>query len=316
MPGSRDCAAGMAPCLARRLSVVPFVFFVTFVVFVFFVAPSFVAGAQGTQPPKRIISLVPALTEILFAIGAGPQIVAVSSFDDDPPEVKTLPRVGALLDPDTERILSLRPDLVLIYGSQADLEKQLATGGIKTFAYRHGGLSDLAPAFRTLGSLTGHAAEAEKVVTELERRFADIRARVAGRPRPKVLLVIGHDPESLRHLDASGGLGFLNDLIEMAGGQNVFADVRQQALRVSMEMLIARAPDIILDLHYAREVNAAQQRTDLDAWRLASSVPAVKTGRVQLLFGDEMVVPGPRIGAAAEVYARAIHPEVFSNARE
>ena len=92
-----------------------------------------------TAPARRIISLVPALTEILFAIGAGPQVIAVSSYDDDPPEVKTLPRVGALLNPDTERILSMRPDLVLVYGSQAELFNQLNRSGIPIFRYRHGG---------------------------------------------------------------------------------------------------------------------------------------------------------------------------------
>ena len=86
---------------------------------------------QASAQQRRIVSLVPALTEMLFAIGAGPQVVGVSSFDAFPPEVKNLPRVGALLDPDTERILSLRPDLVIIYGSQTDLQTQFERAGIQ-----------------------------------------------------------------------------------------------------------------------------------------------------------------------------------------
>jgi iron complex transport system substrate-binding protein len=265
----------------------------------------------GTAPARRIISLVPALTEILFAIGAGPQVVAVSSYDDDPPEVKTLPRVGALLDPDTERILSMRPDLVLVYGSQAELLDQLNRAGIPIFRYRHGGLAELAPTFGRLGELTGHVEEAERVSSDIERRLGEVRLRVAGRGRPRTLLVMSREPMSLRQLDASGGVGFLNDLLELAGGANVFADVGRQAVRVSTEMLLARAPEVIVDLHYTGALDEAQLRKEREAWRPLASIPAVKANRVELLVGDYLVVPGPRIARAAEEYARAIHPDAF-----
>jgi iron complex transport system substrate-binding protein len=284
-----------------------------FVAFVCFVCVVSLGGAQrkADAPAKRIISLVPALTEILFAIGAGPQVIAVSNYDDDPPEVLKLPKVGALLDPDTERILSMRPDLVLTYGSQTDLDRQLASAGIRTFSYRHGGLADIAPAFRALGKVTGRVAEAERVVTELERRLAAIRARVSGRGRPKTLLVIGREPLSLRQLDASGAVGFLNDIIDLAGGANIFADVKRQAVRASTETLIARAPEVILDLHYSTELKPGDVDRERATWKKLPSIPAVKTGRVYILVGDYLVVPGPRIADAAEAYARAIHPDAF-----
>lgn len=267
--------------------------------------------AAPQVPAKRIISLVPALTEILFAIGAGPQVIAVSSFDDDPPEVLKLPRVGALLDPDTERILAMRPDLVLIYGSQSDLQQQLESAGIRVFVYRHGGLADVAPAFRALGELSGHSAEAARATAEIETKLAGIRARVAGRPRPKTLLVMGREPRSLRNLDASGGVGFLHDLIEVAGGTNLFADVKRQAVRASSEMLLTRAPEVIIDLFYSRTMSQDDLRQERDAWQQLPSVPAVRQGRINLLVGDYLVVPGPRIADAAEAFARAIHPAAF-----
>jgi iron complex transport system substrate-binding protein len=286
-----------------------------FVVFVYFASVvSFVGQAIGREQapqPKRIISLVPALTEILFAIGAGPQVIAVSSFDEDPPEVLKLPRVGALLDPDTEKILSMRPDLVLTYGSQESLQKQLETAGIPLFSYRHRGLADIAPTFRALGTLTGHVAEAAREVARLERDFDAIRSRIAGRPRPGVLLVIGHDPQSLTKMDASGAVGFLNDMIELAGGRNVLADMERQAVRVSTEMLIVRKPDVILDLHYSRTIGENERRQEMQAWSGLSLLPAVKNHRVHLMLGDRLVVPGPRIGPAAAEYARAIHPEAY-----
>jgi iron complex transport system substrate-binding protein len=267
--------------------------------------------AEPQRPATRIISLVPALTEILFAIGAGAQVIAVSSFDDDPPQVMKLPRVGALLDPDTERILAMRPDLVLIYGSQSELQAQLESAGIRVFVYRHGGLADVAPAFRALGELTGRSAEAARATGIIEQRLAAVRGRVAGRPRPKTLLVMGREPRSLRNLDASGGLGFLHDLIELSGGENLFADMKRQAVRASSEMLLTRAPEVIIDLFYSRTMTDEDLRQERDAWRQLASVPAVRQGRINLLVGDYLVVPGPRIAEAAEAFAKAIHPDAF-----
>jgi iron complex transport system substrate-binding protein len=268
-------------------------------------------GSPEGLPHNRIVSLVPALTEILFAIGAGPQVIAVSSFDDDPPEVLKLPRVGALLDPDMERIISLRPDLVLTYGSQAQLDQQLAASGIRTFSYRHGGLADIFPTFRALGELTGHQAEAERAIADIERRLTAVRDRVKDRPKPKTLLVMGREPQSLRQLNASGGRGFLHDVLELAGGRNVFGDIDRQAVQASTEMLIARAPEVIVELHYSREMKDEEIEAERRIWRRLSVIPAVKARRIHLLVGDHLVVPGPRIAAAAEEFARAIHPEAF-----
>jgi iron complex transport system substrate-binding protein len=273
--------------------------------------PDVQSQSATPAPAKRIISLVPALTEILFAIGAGPQVIAVSSFDDDPPEVLKLPRVGALLDPDTERILALRPDLVLIYGSQSELEEQLETAGIRVFVYRHGGLGDVGPAFRALGERTGRAAEAARTWGEIDKRLGAVRERVRDRPRPKTLLVMGREPRSLRNLDASGGVGFLHDLVELAGGDNLFADTKRQAVRASSEMLLTRAPEVIVDLFYSRAMSPDDLQQERAAWTQLASVPAVRSGRIHLLVGDYLVVPGPRIADAAEALAKAIHPEAF-----
>jgi iron complex transport system substrate-binding protein len=269
-----------------------------------------VASAQIDARP-RIVSLVPALTEMLFAIGAGPQVLAVSSYDDYPEQVKTLPRVGALLDPDTERILSMKPDLVLTYGSQQDLRAQLQRAGIGTFDYRHGGLPDIMSTLRRLGRATGHADEAERVARDLEERLEAIRRRTAGRPKPRALLVFGREPLTLRNLYASGARGFLHDMLELAGGANVFNDVARESVVASTEMLLTRAPEVIVELHHTGHASPATAQRERDAWRPLGAIPAVKTGRIHLLFGDHLVVPGPRIAQAAEEIARALHPAAF-----
>jgi iron complex transport system substrate-binding protein len=271
----------------------------------------FVCIGVGAQGATRIISLVPALTEMLFAIGAGPQVIAVSSYDDFPPETKRLPRVGALLDPDVERILALRPDLVLTYGSQDALDAQLATAGIRTFSYRHGGLDALFQTLRELGAATGRTAEAGRTASQIRQQLDAVRARVRGRPRPRVLLVFGREPQTLKQLYVSGGAGFLHEMLEIAGGTNVFADVGRESVQPSHETLLTRAPDIVLEIRATRPVAAADVARERAAWATLPSIPAVRSGRIHFLNGEYLVVPGPRVGLATEAFARALHPEAF-----
>lgn len=276
------------------------------------VAASWIVRAAQPAPPagapRRVISLVPALTEMLFAIGAGPQVVAVSSFDTHPPEVTRLPRVGALLDPDVERVLSLTPDLVAIYGSQVDLRRQLERASIPVFDYRHGGLAAVFSTMRELGVRTGHAARADEVARGLERRIDEVRRRTAARPHPRVLLVFGREQGSLRNIYASGGRGFLHDMLTAAGGVNVFADVAQEAVQATTELVLGRAPDVILELHERGDWTDADSAQAQGAWSRLASVPAVKQGRVLVLAGEGLVVPGPRVADAVEKLAAALHP--------
>lgn len=260
----------------------------------------------SAQAPRRVISLVPAVTEMLFAIGAGSQVAAVSSYDQDPPEVKALPRVGALLDPDVERILSLRPDLVITYGSQTDLQVQLARAGIPFFDYRHAGLATITATMRALGARTQHAREAEAAALGIESRLAAIRAANAGRPRPRTLLVFGRERGTLRNVYASGGRGFLHDMLEAAGGVNVFADVDRESVQASTELILARAPDVILEMRSADVLTTEEATREAASWASLASVPAVRQTRVVVLTGRGLTVPGPRVADVVQRMADAL----------
>lgn len=263
------------------------------------------------RPATRIVSLVPALTEVLFAIGAARQVVAVSSFDQFPAEVKMLPRVGALLDPDTERILSLRPDLVVLYGSQSDLQTQFARAGIRTYVHRHGGITTILDSIRDLGSATGRTAEATRLVQGLQAQLAAVRTRVQGRSRPRVLLVFERQPKTLREVYVSGGRGFLHEMLDIAGGQNVFADTARESVQPSTETILTRAPDVILEVRAEGLIADAEVAGERAVWTALSSVPAVRNRRIHFLSGDFLVVPGPRFAQATEAFARALHPDAF-----
>lgn len=263
-------------------------------------------------PPSRIVSLVPAVTEMLFTMGAGSRVVGVSSFDTEPPEVASRARVGGLLDPDLERILALKPDLVVAYATQTDLIRQLERAGVPLYRYEHAGLADVLETMRAVGARVGHEAEAEAAAGRIEAHLGAIARRVDGRSRPRTLVVFGRDPMALRNVFASGGVGFIDDMLEAAGGANVFEDVRRQALQATSELVIARAPEVILEL---RGEFGTIGRGDIDrerrVWNALPSVPAVKTGRVYILVDSSVVVPGPRIADGVEKIARVLHPDAF-----
>ena len=267
--------------------------------------------SRATDAPRRIVSLVPATTEMLFAMGAGDRLAGVSSYDRYPPEVGRLPRLGGLLDPNVERLLALKPDLAIVYDTQTELRRQLERAGIPIFLYTHRGLSDITETMRSLGARAGFVQPGKALADGIERRLNEVRARVAGRPRPRTLLVFGRERGSLRNLDASGGYGFLHDMLEIAGGADVLGDINRQSVQMSTEMVLTRAPEAIIELHYGASLKADQMAAERLVWNALASVPAVKNGRVYLLVGDEFVVPGPRIAAATERFARTLHPEVL-----
>ncbi len=262
-------------------------------------------GAQeGT--PRRIISFIPAVTEMLFALGAGDRVVAVGSFDKYPAEINKLPRVGALLDPDLERIISLKPDLVTVYGSQTDLRAQLERAQVPLFLYSHAELSDVTKTILDLGARVGRTERARELTGGIERKVEAVRQRVSSQRRPRTLIVFGRESAALRGIYASGGYGFIHDMVTAAGGDNVFADLKQQAVQATTELIIARRPDVILELR-AEPLNEEQLVREINAWKPLSSVPAVRNGRVHIIADLRTVIPGPRVAEGVDVIARVLH---------
>ncbi len=263
--------------------------------------------ANRAHSASRIISLVPAATEMLFSIGAGSRVIAVSSFDHYPPAVERLPRVGALLDPDMERIITLRPDLVIVFEGQAELREKLSQAGIRLFAYPRPTVANILDALRALGRETGLSQAAEREAHNLASQLDTVGERVKGLPRPRTMLVIGREPGTLRNIFVSGGYGFLNDVLTVAGGDNVFGRVQRENLQVSSEAILAGQPAVILEVVASQPWTPADIERERHVWDALPAVPAVRDGRVYLLVGDEFVTPGPRIVLAAQRLAQVLH---------
>ena len=265
------------------------------------------ARSAQTPAPKRIISLIPAVTEMLFAIGAGNEVVAVSSYDRFPPEVTTRPKVGALLDPDFERILSLTPDLVVVFGTQVDLIARLSRARVPIFSFQDAGLGEITATIRDLGSRIGRSDAAKALADGIERDVAAIRRQVAGRPRPKTALVFGRETGLVRGIWVSGGVGFMHDMLDVAGGADAFDDVKRKSLQATAEVMLARAPEVIIEVRRTDEP-ADQLARERQIWNALPSLPAVRTGRVYLLGDDRLSIPGPRVVDGIRLMARNTSP--------
>ena len=274
-------------------------------------------GTAITQSPlpQRIVSLVPAVTEILVSIGAGSELVGIGSFDQipiGPDQGSSVTRVGGLLDPNVERIFTLRPDLVILYDTQTDLRSQLEKASIPILTYTHEGLAEVSDMIRLLGIRTGHSTEAETIATELEASLVAIQRRVAGRPKPRTLLVFGREPLTLRNVYASGGIGFLQDMLEVAGGNNVFSEIDSENVsQVSSESILSAAPEIIIEIRYGENLPRNIVEDERAVWTQLSTLPAVRNNRIYFVTGNRFVVPGPRVAQATEELARMIHPDAF-----
>jgi iron complex transport system substrate-binding protein len=277
----------------------------------FATAAVILAAASPAVPPYRIVSLIPAVTEMIFAVGAGQRLVGVTSYDHFPREVSRIARVGGLLDPDVERILALKPDLVVVYNTQGELKQRLDRAGIGYYVYEHGTLPDIIATLRTIGARIGFADRSNALAADIEQAIDAIRSSLSRAPHPRTMLVFERDPLSLRNIYASGGYGFLHDMLEAAGGENVFADVKRQSVVVSTEMILARRPDVIIELLNGDSGRALDLPRRQQAWSALASVPAIRNHRVYELVGDEFVVPGPRVVDATRRIAGALHPEQY-----
>jgi cobalamin transport system substrate-binding protein len=267
-------------------------------------------AAGQTPVPSRIVSLVPAVTEMLFACGAGATVVGVSSYDQYPAEVLERPKVGALIDPDLEGIFALKPDMVVVYATQTDLITQLRRAGVPMFLYQHAELSDIMQTIRRLGERIDHVPETVRLAMAIDKELDAVRAAVAGLPRPKTMLLFGREPGTLRGLFASGGFGFMHDLLVTAGGDDVFGDIHRQSLQISTETILTRAPEVIVEVHPSEGWTPARIARDLGLWSALPSVPAVRDHRVHILADDRLSIPGPRVAVAARMLAEVLHPGI------
>jgi iron complex transport system substrate-binding protein len=260
-------------------------------------------GAQAM--PQRIVSTSPSVTEILFALGLGPEVVGVSNYCEYPEEVNRLPRVGSYLRPDPESIARLHPNLVIVHKLPNGLTGRLAALQIPFAEVDRGTLQDTYSEIREIGKAAGVEARAETLVNRIQARLRQIRQQSEGLKSPSVVFVVHHASGMLSDLVVVGRDSFMNEMIEAAGGKNAMALASLPAYpHIGLEAMIRSNPDVIIDLGdrgdgpHDRERKAA---ADAALWRSVPGLTAAKTGRIYCLTSTAFTTPGPRTPEAAEL---------------
>ena len=253
----------------------------------------------GTAAPERIVSLNPTTTEILFTIGAGERVVGRSRWDLYPPDVRRVPELGDALRPSVETILAARPDLVVLYASADNrpAAERLRAAGIPTVGLKIDRVEEFVAATRLLGALTGDTASARIVADSVVATLDAIRERTRVLERPSVFWHIWDAP-----LITIGSGSFLHELVDIAGGENVYGFAEEISPAVSLEDVARRDPHFVL----AGPDNAANLRRS-PGWQ---SVRAVREGRILVVDTTLVARPSVKLGEAAVSLARLLHPEV------
>ena len=273
------------------------------------VSPATAARAAGDEAPARIVSLAPSLTETIFALGAGDRLVGVTDYCDHPPEVSRIARVGGFINPNLEVIITLRPDLVVAVpnGGAKALVERLEQLGITVLIVQVYTLSDIDVAIRDVGRAIQVPERAEALIARMHRSMESMKERLRGRPRRRVILVWEQQP-----LIVGGAGTYIDELIQMAGGENIAVAGKGRFPHYGIEEVVARGPEVILDAFMLSDASAASSEARRRFWDRWPTIPAVRTGEVHFIETFTVVRPGPRIPEALEILARAIHPDAFA----
>lgn len=273
-----------------------------------------VALAAPRAPVSRIVSTLPTATEMLFALGLGDRVVGVSEFCRYPPQVTSLPKVGATLHPDFERIATLRPDLVVIADRNVDFAGRLEAARIPFVEIATTSLSDVSSSMLRIGAAAGIEPHAREVVAAIEGRLQRVRSRAASSRPSKVLLIMGRAPGALTGIVAAGAGSYLDTLVRIAGGTNVAASVSSLPYpQLSLESILRLDPDVIVDTIDMGATEAGRERQHRESqalWQRYRTLSAVRRGRVRAAETDALFIPGPRVVDVAEWLADVIHGTV------
>jgi iron complex transport system substrate-binding protein len=272
------------------------------------------AAALCLAQPRRIVSTAPAITEMLFAVGLGDSVVGVSNFCHYPPEAMTRKKIGTYIQPDLEAIAALRPSLVIIQNNPIQLASKLARLNLKVLEVDYATVPQIYSTLESIAAAGGNAEPGRALAARLRSELEKIRLATAKLPRRKIAFIVGRNPGVIEGLIAVGKGAYLSELVSIAGGENVFNDTSIPYPQISLESMLARNPDVIVDMGdmtQTKGVTEAHKKAVVSLWDKYPQLKAVREHRVFAVADDHFVVPGPRMIQAARDFARMLHPEVF-----
>ena len=267
---------------------------------------------QKKTYPVRIISLVPSITETLFALESSSQLVGVSDYCNYPPASKSITKVGRGLNPNLETILKLAPDLVLLSPSGQKTINQLEQLGIKTLAVKSQTLDDIRLSIKLIGQAIGRQPESALLLADFDTQINMIEKKVAGQPPPRVMISMGHGAgkNDFKQFYIAGQQDFYNDLIKLAGGINVYQKPIPKVPLISLEGLFHLDPEVIIDVFPEANDHTASIKQVRQQWTELKHISAIKTERLHIIEADYATIPGPRIAKLLTRFAKIIHPNL------
>jgi iron complex transport system substrate-binding protein len=274
------------------------------------------ASSSQDQPssklknPTRLITASPGITEIVYALGRGDHIIGVSDFTIFPPNAKNKPKIGGLFNPNLEILTALQPDLVITQGKHESLAQFCRSQEIDFLSVNMDSLEDVFSAIHIIGSKLDRKVKAECLANQLKRELDEIREKTSRLTPKKVFITLGHTPGDLTGLMTTTSGTFLNEIIEIAGGKNIFANLEGLYPHISKEALLMRQPDIIIEI-FPDGFSVENKKMLKKDWQRLDILTAVRTGNIHFLTDDYLLIPGMRIPKAAIKMAQVIHPGIY-----
>jgi iron complex transport system substrate-binding protein len=262
------------------------------------------ACASLWAQPQRIVSTSPSITETLFALGLGSRVAGVSTYCHFPAEAARLPRVGTYLKPNIEVIARLKPDLVIVQRLPHSVRDQLKGLSIPVAEVDSGDLKQNLASILVIGKAAGAERAAQALVARINSQLSAMGTKAKDSPR-SVAFVVGRTPGKLEGLVVAGGGSYLSELISIAGGANVFADSSQAYVKTSLESILRRNPDVLIDMGEMADtvgVTELAKRNVVNLWSGQPTLKAVRERHVFAVASDIFVVPGPRMVDAAQSF--------------
>ena len=266
---------------------------------------------QGVSDvPTRVIAFAPSIVETLYAMSLEDRIVGVSDYSNYPPEAEKHTVMGHTNNPDFERMLQARPDLILGVGAAEGLLKVSKKLGVRATSFPSETLAHIIDIPKRLGSMLGVPEKGDQLASQISDELDRVRLRI-GEPekRPSVLIVIG---KSEREVFTTGKGTFLTELVALAGGDSVTAQSPVRWFSLDWEQVLAKKPEVVLVLMGFDHIALPEQEQILDRWNRYKSLPAVQNKRVYLVIGSHVVKSGPRVTQTARDFAALLHPELSS----
>ncbi len=272
-----------------------------------------ICAATLAAQPQRIVSTAPSITELLYALGLGDRVVGVTRYCRYPPEAQQKPKIGDYVNPNLEAIAALKPDLVVVQTNPVNLAERLGRLHLHTLEINQDNIAAIYNSIRVVGDATGSSAKAAQLTDSIRIRLAEVQRRAAPLRRTRMMFVVGRSPNRLDGLVVAGKASYLNEVIQLAGGENVFRDALAAYPEVSLEEVIARNPEVIVDMGDMSDtvgVTEEHKRAVVRLWDRLQVVTAVKRHQVFAVAADIYVVPGPRVVDAARAFLSMLHPEM------